>query len=84
MTPSNLNRRQQLYIAGPERPQYIIKMKIHSSCEIEYFVETHLCKQLCVILRSRVLRIYCSMIYHLFTTAAAAVLLLTTVMLIPP
>ena len=35
---------------------YIIKMKIHSSCEIEYFVETHLCK-LCVILRSRVLRV---------------------------
>ena len=30
---------------------YIIKIKIHSSCEIEYFVETHLCK-LCVILRS--------------------------------
>ena len=29
-------------------------MKIHSSCEIEDFVETHLCK-LCVILRSRVL-----------------------------
>ena len=28
--------------------------KIHSSCEIEYFVETRLCK-LCVILRSRVL-----------------------------
>ena len=28
-------------------------MRIHSSCEIEYFVETHLCK-LCVILRSRV------------------------------
>ena len=26
-------------------------MKIHSSCEIEDFVETHLCK-LCVILRS--------------------------------
>ena len=34
-------------------PVYIMKMKIHSSCEIEYFVETHLCK-LCVILRSRV------------------------------
>ena len=36
--------------------QYITKMKIHSSCEIEDFVETHLCK-LCVILRSRVLRV---------------------------
>ena len=23
---------------------YIIKIKIHSSCEIEYVVETHLCK----------------------------------------
>ena len=34
---------------------YIIKIKIHSSCEIEYFVETHLC-ELCVILRSRVYR----------------------------
>ena len=33
-------------------------MKIHSSCEIEDFVETHLCK-LCVILRSRVLRVVC-------------------------
>ena len=37
---------------------YIIKIEIHSSCEIEYFVETHLCK-LCVILRSRVLRVVC-------------------------
>ena len=33
---------------------YLIKIKIHSSCEIEDFVETHLCK-LCVILRPRVL-----------------------------
>ena len=39
-------------------PQDIIKMKIHSSCEIEDFVETHLCK-LCVMLRSRVLRVMC-------------------------
>ena len=38
--------------------KYIIKIKIHSSCEIEDFVETHLCK-LCVILRSRVLRVVC-------------------------
>ena len=37
---------------------YIIKIKIHSSCEIENFVETHLCK-LCVILRSRVLWVVC-------------------------
>ena len=37
----------------------IIKIKIHSSCEIEYFVEIHLCKP-CVILRSRVLRVVCS------------------------
>ena len=35
----------------------LYKMKIHSSrCEIEDFVETHLCK-LCVILRSRALRV---------------------------
>ena len=35
---------------GPHRnlaERNIIKIKIHSSCEIEYFVETHLCK-LCV------------------------------------
>ena len=40
------------------RAVVIIKIKIRSSCEIEYFVETHLCK-LCVILRSRVLRVVC-------------------------
>ena len=37
---------------------FIIKIKIHSSCDIEDFVETHLCK-LCVILRSRALRVVC-------------------------
>ena len=37
---------------------YIIKIKIHSSCEIEYFMEIQLYK-LCVILRSRVLRVVC-------------------------
>ena len=36
----------------------IIKIKIHSGCEIEDFVETNLCK-LCVILRSRVLPVVC-------------------------
>ena len=41
-----------------ERPTIIIKIKIHSSCDIEDFVETHLCK-LCVILRSRALRVVC-------------------------
>ena len=42
----------------PRSFTYIVKIKIHSSCEIEDFVETHLCK-LCVILRSRVLRVVC-------------------------
>ena len=42
------------YLPGPY--MYIIKKKKRSSCEIEYFVETHICK-LCVILRSRVLRV---------------------------
>ena len=32
----------------------IIKINIHSSCETEDFVETHLCK-LCVLLQSSVL-----------------------------
>ena len=36
----------------------IIKIKMRLSCEIEDFVESHLCK-LCVILRSRVLRVVC-------------------------
>ena len=35
-----------------------MKNILHSSCDIEYFVETHHCK-LCVILRSRVLRVVC-------------------------
>ena len=37
----------------PGRLFDIIKIKMHYSCEIEDFVETHLCK-LCVILRSPV------------------------------
>ena len=37
---------------NPLAVYYILKIEIHSSCEIEYFVETHICK-LCVILRSR-------------------------------
>ena len=37
---------------------FIIKVKVHSSCEIEDFVETYLCK-LCGILQSRVLRVVC-------------------------
>ena len=43
------------------RAAFITTIKIkkkHSSCEIKYFVETHLCK-LCVILRSRVSRVVC-------------------------
>ena len=42
-----------------------MKIKIHSSCEIEYFVETHLCK-LCVILRSRVLWVVCPLIKDIY------------------
>ena len=34
------------------------KKKIHSSWNIEYFVETHF-RKLCVILRSRVIRVLC-------------------------
>ena len=45
----------------------IIIIKIHSSCEIEDFVETHLCK-LCVILRSRVLRVVCCVVVVLTLT----------------
>ena len=36
----------------------IEEIKIHSSCEIEDFVETHLCN-LCETLRSRILRVVC-------------------------
>ena len=37
---------------------YIEKLKIHPICEIKDFVEIHL-RKLCVILRSRVLRVVC-------------------------
>ena len=39
---------------GYKKHIIIIKIKIHSSCEIEDFVEAHICK-LRVVLRSRVL-----------------------------
>ena len=55
---SNCSRRIFRYLAWFSGKGYIIKIKIHSSCEIEDFVETHLCK-LCVILRSRALRVVC-------------------------
>ena len=45
-TCSSTERERTCYIL-------IINKKIHSSCKIEDFVETHVCK-LCVILRSRV------------------------------
>ena len=31
-------------VTGVAPPPYIMKIKIHSSCEIEDFVATHLCK----------------------------------------
>ena len=46
------------HITSPVLFGYITKLEIHFSYEIEYFVEIHLCK-LCVILRSRVLRVVC-------------------------
>ena len=49
-------RRLRLRKEKYNKIENIIKIKIHSSCEIEDFVETHLCK-LCVILRSRALRV---------------------------
>ena len=51
----NASRR---HLLEPVGQYYIIKINIHSSCEIEDFVETHLCK-LCVIHRSRALRVVC-------------------------
>ena len=39
--------------------EYVTEVNVHSSCEIEDFVEARLCK-LCVVLRSRVLRVVCA------------------------
>ena len=40
---------------------HVMKTNIQSSCEIEDFVETHLCK-LCVIIRSHVLLDVCALV----------------------
>ena len=47
-----------LYLLEFTNDADIKKIIKHSSCEIKYFVETHRCK-LCVILRSRVIRVVC-------------------------
>ena len=47
-----------IYCVDDSSTRYIITIKIHSSCEIEDFIETRLCK-LCVMLRTRVLRVGC-------------------------
>ena len=52
---ANKKKKITLVLGLIPNPRYIIKNEIHSSCEIEDFVETHLCK-LCVILRSRYIR----------------------------
>ena len=61
---------------------YVIKIKIHPSGEIEYFVETHLCK-LCVILRSLILRVVCPCdVYRsaIYTTSTTYKLYITFLM----
>ena len=55
---SHLDHPAFFYLAGTSISGNILKIMIHSSCEIEFCVETHLCK-LCVIFRSRVLRVVC-------------------------
>ena len=59
-------------------PSFIISIKTHSSCEIEKFVETHLCT-LCVILRSPVMYIinhshYSSIIHHQPTAISKSII----------
>ena len=46
------------YVSQHQLRIYIMKVEVHSSCEIEDLVETHL-RKLCVILGSRALRVVC-------------------------
>ena len=55
---------------------YILKLIIHSSCELEDLVETHI-RKLCVILRSRVSRVLSPQKGYKSTTPFATTVLLS-------